>query len=58
MLIKQNQMSGHSRPVLVEYPKVTRTVQETVTESTYFDDNKDLNKLLETKAQEIESHLK
>ncbi|MDT2802035.1 ABC transporter substrate-binding protein [Vagococcus lutrae] len=58
MLIKQNQVSGHSRPVLVEYPKVTRTVQETVTESTYFDDNKDLNKLLETKAQEIESHLK
>lgn len=57
MLIEQNQQSGHARPVLVNYPKVTRSVQEAVTESTYFEQNQDLAKVLQAKALEIDGAL-
>lgn len=57
VLIKQNQMSGQSRPVLVNYPKVTRTVQETITELSYYDEVKDIQALLDKKASEIDTYL-
>ncbi|GEK89862.1 fructooligosaccharide transport system substrate-binding protein [Alkalibacterium putridalgicola] len=57
VLIEQNSKTGRARPTLINYPQVSRTFQETVTESTYYEQNPDLNSLLETKAQEIESNL-
>lgn len=57
VLIEQNSKTGRARPTLINYPQVSRTFQETVTESTYFEQNQDLESLLETKAQEIETHL-
>lgn len=57
VLIEQNTNTGRSRPALVNYPQVSRTFQQTVTESTYFEQNPDIGALLETKAQEIQGYL-
>lgn len=57
VLIEQNTNTGKSRPALVNYPQVSRTFQQTVTESTYFEQNPDIGALLETKAQEIQGYL-
>lgn len=58
VLIEQNSKTGKARPVLVNYPQVSRTFQETVTESTYYEQNQDIKSLLEIKAQAIEGYLK
>lgn len=57
VLIQQNTKTGRARPVLVNYPQVSRIFQQTVTESTYYEQNSNIQKLLEIKAQEIEGHL-
>ena len=57
VLIEQNSKTGRARPVLVNYPQVSRTFQDTVTESTYYEENADIKALLESKALEIESYL-
>lgn len=57
MLIEQNTKSGKPRPVIVNYPQVSRTFQQTVTESTYYEQNSNIQKLLEAKAQEIQGYL-
>ncbi len=57
VLLAQNAASGHARPVLVDYPQISRVVQETVTEVTYVDQNSDVQALLETKAKEIDALL-
>lgn len=54
VLLEQNAKSGHARPVLVNYPQISRIVQNTVTEVTYVDQNADVAALLKTKAQEID----
>lgn len=57
MLIKQNQQSGIARPVLVNYPLVTRLVQDTVLENSYFEETTDIQKLLTEKANEMQGAL-
>ena len=57
VLLEQNVKTGHPRPVLVNYPQVSRIVQDTVTEVTYVDQNADVEALLEQKAKEIDSFL-
>ena len=57
VLLEQNAKTGHARPVLVNYPQVSRIVQDTVTEVTYVDQNADVKALLEQKAKEIDSFL-
>lgn len=57
VLIEQNSQTGRARPVLINYPQVSRAFQETVTESTYFEQNPDVEQLLGIRAQEIEGHL-
>ena len=57
-LIEQNVKSGHARPVLVNYPKVSRIVQDAVTEVTYVDQNPKVKDVLKTKAQEMDNVLK
>lgn len=54
VLLKQNAETGHARPVLVNYPQISRIVQNTVTEVTYVDQNADIKALLEQKAKEID----
>lgn len=57
VLIEQNTTTGRARPIQVNYPQISRTVQETVTESTYYEQNTDIKQLLELKAQELEGYL-
>lgn len=57
LLIEQNTKTGRARPSIVNYPQVSRTFQETVTETTYYDYSPDLQEVLDTKAQEIEVYL-
>lgn len=54
VLLEQNAVSGHARPVLVNYPQISRIVQNAVTEVTYVDQNADVQALLGSKAQEID----
>lgn len=56
-LIEQNTQTGRARPVLVNYPQVSRVFQQTVTESTYYEQNPNIQELLEIKAQEVEGYL-
>lgn len=57
VLIEQNAQTGRARPVLVNYPQVSRAFQETVTESTYYEQVPDISELMDVKAGEIESYL-
>ncbi|MFT8470224.1 MAG: sugar ABC transporter substrate-binding protein [Oenococcus sp.] len=57
-LIQQNLKSGHSRPVLVNYPQVSRTFADTVTKSTYYRQNPNIASLLRSEAKTIQSYLK
>lgn len=57
MLLKQNQETGKTRPVLVNYPQVTRTFAETITDVTYYDKNPNLKKLLKKQAKVIQGYL-
>ncbi|WP_408011161.1 ABC transporter substrate-binding protein [Pseudalkalibacillus sp. A8] len=58
ILIEQNSKTAHARPVLPEYPKVSRTFQQTISDLTYYEKNKDIQKLLDTKASQIDKALK
>ncbi|MEE5988124.1 sugar ABC transporter substrate-binding protein [Ligilactobacillus equi] len=57
VLLTQNQKTGHARPVLVNYPQVTRSFAETVTDVTYYKKNPDLKKLLTKQAKTIQGYL-
>ncbi|TKD71092.1 ABC transporter substrate-binding protein [Pseudalkalibacillus hwajinpoensis] len=57
VLIDQNAKSAHARPVLPGYPKVSRTFQETISDVTYFEENQDIQKLLNTKSSQIDKAL-
>jgi fructooligosaccharide transport system substrate-binding protein len=57
-LIKQNQVSGHARPVLIKYPQVSRTFAETVTKATYYKENPDVAALLKKQATDMQQYLK
>ncbi|QAS69797.1 sugar ABC transporter substrate-binding protein [Oenococcus sicerae] len=57
-LIQQNLKSGHSRPVLVNYPQVSRIFADAVTKTTYYKQNPNIADLLESEAKTIQSYLK
>lgn len=58
VLLDQNAETGHARPVLVNYPQISRIVQDSVTEITYVEQHKDVKAFLEQKAKEIDPLLK
>ena len=58
VLIQQNAKSAHARPVLPEYPKVSRTFQQTISDLTYFEENSNIQTLLDAKTEEIDKALK
>lgn len=57
VLIEQNTASGIARPVLKNYPQVSRAFQEAITEATYYEETDDISELLKRKAEEIEGYL-
>ena len=54
MLMEQNQRSGHARPVVVAYPQVSRAFQQAIQDISYFDQNPDVSKVLDTRAKEMQ----
>lgn len=56
--IKQNQTTGHARPVLVNYPQVTRTFAETVQDVTLYKKNPNVQKVMNNQAKVIQKYLK
>lgn len=57
VLIEQNTASGKARPVLKRYAQVSRAFQQTVIESTYYEENPEIQPLLDVRAEEIERYL-
>lgn len=58
VLIEQNSKSAHARPVLPEYPQVSRIFQQTVSDVAYYEENSDIQQLLDDKVTQIEKALK
>lgn len=54
--IKQNQQSGHARPVIVNYPQITRTFAETMQDATY-KPNTNVQSLLNKQAKVMQKYL-
>lgn len=54
VLIKQNQTSGHARPVVVAYPQVSRAFQQAVQDISYFEENPDVQKVADSRAAEMQ----
>lgn len=55
--IKQNQTTGHARPVLVNYPQVTRTFADTVQNVTLYKKNPNVQKVMNEQAKVIQKYL-
>lgn len=53
-LMEQNQRSGHARPVVVAYPQVSRAFQQAIQDVSYFEENKDVQKIADTRAEEMQ----
>jgi fructooligosaccharide transport system substrate-binding protein len=53
-LMEQNQRSGHARPVVVAYPQVSRAFQQAIQDISYFEENKDVQKVADTRAEEMQ----
>ncbi|MCP1101746.1 fructooligosaccharide transport system substrate-binding protein [Aequitasia blattaphilus] len=54
VLMEQNQMSGHARPVVVAYPQVSRAFQQAVQDISYFEENPDIQKVVDARATEMQ----
>ncbi|MGS0679478.1 ABC transporter substrate-binding protein [Lactobacillus johnsonii] len=55
--IKQNQTTGKARPVLVNYPQITRTFAETVQDVTLYQKNPDVQKVLDAQTKVMQKYL-
>lgn len=55
--IKQNQTTGHARPVLVNYPQVTRIFADTVQNVTLYKKNPNVQKVMNEQAKVIQKYL-
>ncbi|MBS7577778.1 MULTISPECIES: sugar ABC transporter substrate-binding protein [unclassified Enterococcus] len=53
-LMEQNQKSAHARPVVVAYPQVTRAFQQAAQDVSYYEENKDVQKVADTRAAEMQ----
>lgn len=54
MLMEQNRISGQARPVIVAYPQVSRAFQQAIQDTSYFEENPDVSKILEVRAKEMQ----
>ncbi|PAK39674.1 ABC transporter substrate-binding protein [Peribacillus simplex] len=55
VFLKQLKETGHARPVTPAYPQVTRAFQQTIDDISFYDQNKDIQKVLDTHAKEMQS---
>ncbi|MFQ6581559.1 ABC transporter substrate-binding protein [Priestia megaterium] len=55
VFMKQLKESGHARPVTPAYPQVTRAFQQTIDDISFYDQNKNIKKVLDTRATEMQA---
>jgi len=55
VFMKQLKESGHARPVTPAYPQVTRAFQQTIDDISFYDQNKNIKKVLDTRAKEMQA---
>ncbi|MCZ0874570.1 ABC transporter substrate-binding protein [Peribacillus sp. AS_2] len=55
VFLKQLKETGHARPVTPAYPQVTRAFQQTIDDISFYDQNKDIQKVLDIHAKEMQS---
>ena len=53
-LMEQNATTAHARPVVVAYPQVSRAFQQAMQDVSYYEENPDLQKIADTRAQEMQ----
>ncbi|OLP66244.1 hypothetical protein BACPU_05460 [Bacillus pumilus] len=54
VFMKQLKESGHARPVTPAYPQVTRAFQQTIDDISFYDQNKNIKKVLDSRATEMQ----
>ena len=54
-LMEQNQKTAHARPVVVAYPQVSRAFQQAMQDISYYEDNPDVQKVLDARAKEMQA---
>lgn len=53
-LMEQNAKTGHARPVVVAYPQVSRAFQQAIQDIAYYEQNPDVQKVLDVRAKEMQ----
>ena len=54
-LMEQNAATAHARPVVVAYPQVSRSFQQAMQDISYYEENPDVQKVLESRAKEMQT---
>lgn len=57
VLIEQNEKTAKARPVLPDYPQISRAFQQTISDLAHYEDKSDLQKLLDEKAEQMQEAL-
>lgn len=53
-LMEQNAKTAHARPVVVAYPQVSRAFQQAMQDISYYEENPDVQKVLDARAKEMQ----
>lgn len=53
-LMEQNAQTAHARPVVVAYPQVSRAFQQAMQDISYYEENPDVQKVLDARAKEMQ----
>lgn len=54
-LMEQNAATAHARPVVVAYPQVSRSFQQAMQDISYYEENQDVQKVLDSRAKEMQT---
>ena len=54
-LMEQNAATAHARPVVVAYPQVSRSFQQAMQDISYYEENPDAQKVLDSRAKEMQT---
>lgn len=54
-LMEQNSKTAHARPVVVAYPQVSRAFQQAMQDISYYEENPNVQKVLDTRTKEMQT---
>lgn len=54
-LMEQNAATAHARPVVVAYPQVSRSFQQAMQDISYYEENPDVQKVLDSRAKDMQT---